>query len=151
MAQSIDKSMEILNQDIASVIRNYTQKDLGEFLVLLILSCSFIGIPIIIGWIFMKAFSLGITISAFIYVNGIGYGMSFSILVFLVPILIQILMLLLILGSAIKLLENLFHYQKEMKYEIIRHALNLLIAFFIVCILMLYRIFSLHLVNQLLI
>lgn len=151
ITESINKNLEILSQDVTSFIQSYIKKDFGEFFILLILSCSFVGLPIMIGWIFMKSFSLGITISALIYVNGIGYGMSFSILVFLIPTLMKVLMLLFILGSSAKLLENLFHYQKEMKYEMIRHALNLLIAFFIVCILILYRIFSLHLVNQLLI
>lgn len=133
---------------MASVIKNYIQKDFEEFFILLVLSCSLIGIPIMVGWIFVKSFSLGITISALVSVNGIGYGMSFSILLFLLPTLMKVFMILLILGSTVKLIENLLRYQKEIKYEVIRHSLNMLIAFLIVCILVAYRIFSLHLINK---
>ena len=41
-------------------------------------------------------------------------------------------------------------YQKEMKYEMVRHAFTLLISFLVFCVLMVYRVFSLNLVNNIL-
>jgi len=149
--QFVNNGIETLSIETSDIIANYIKEDFLEFLIMAVLSFSFIGIPIMFLLLFIKSFSLGVTVSALIHVSGAGYGMSFSILVFMIPIMLKILIALILICSSVKLLENLLRYQKEMKYEIIRHACSLFITFLILCGLILYRVFSLNIVNHILI
>lgn len=151
ISQYVMNGVETLKLETSSIVGNYIKEDFGEFIVMGILSFSLIGIPIMFLLLFIKSVSLGVTVSSLIYAGGAGYGMSFSILVFMIPVMLKILISLILLCSALKLLENILKYQKEMKYEMVRHAFTIFISFLIFCILMVYRVFSLNLINSILI
>ena len=150
ISQYVMNGVETLKLETSNIIGNYIKEDFGEFVVMGVLSFSLIGIPIMFLLLFIKSVSLGVTVSSLIYAVGAGYGMSFSILVFMIPVMLKILISLILLCSALKLLENILKYQKEMKYEMVRHAFTLLISFLVFCVLMVYRVFSLNLVNNIL-
>lgn len=151
ISQYVMNGVETLKLETSNIIGNYIKEDFGEFVVMGVLSFSLIGIPIMFLFLFIKSVSLGVTVSSLIYAGGAGYGMSFSILVFMIPVMLKILISLILLCSALKLLENILKYQKEMKYEMVRHAFTLLISFLVFCVLMVYRVFSLNLINSILI
>lgn len=150
ISQFITNGMADIDYDASNSIGNFIKQDFLDLIVMAVLSCSFIGIPILIILLFIKAVSLGITVSAMIHASGIGCGMSFSILVFMVPVIIKIFVMLLIVCSSIKFFENLFQYKKEIRYEFVRHAFIIFLSFLVICILTLYRAFSLNLINQIL-
>lgn len=148
--QYVTESIESLSSQASDTIGNYIKQDFFELIIICILSFSIIGIPVIMILLFIKAISLGITISALIYSTGAGAGLSFSILVFLVPILIKMVVLLMLVCSSFKFIENILKYKKEIKYEIIRHAFINLLSLLAIFILIIYRTFSLNIVNQIL-
>lgn len=151
ISQYIIESMEGITTQTSDAISNYIKQDFFELIVICLLSFSIIGIPAILILLFVKAISLGITISALIYSSGIGYGLSFSILVYMIPTIVKIIVLLIIVCSSLKFIENILKYKKETKYEMIRHAFAILIAFSAICLIALYRVFSLNIINQILI
>lgn len=142
--------IESIGQNITQSISDYIKQDFLELFILSVLSVSIVGTPIIIIWLFYDSLSLGITISAIIHTSGVGEGISFSIIVFMIPTIIKVFSLLLMVCSSVKLLENIMKYKKEFKYEIIRHAIVNLIVFFAFCAMAIYRSFSLNLINQIL-
>lgn len=146
----ITQGMENIDYDASNAIGNFIKQDFMEFWIMIILSCSFIGIPILILLLFGKAISLGVTVSAMIHASGVGCGMSFSIIVFMLPAMIKMFILLFMMSSSLKFFENLFQYKKEIRYEFVRHAFAVFISFLVICFLTLYRAFSLNLVNQIL-
>ena len=150
IVQYVTQSIEWLETDKANMIKNYIKEDWLSWIVIAIISCSFIGIPLIFIIIFIEAVSLGITVSALVYSGGVAYGMSFSILIFMVPTLIKIVTIIFLLCSSWKFVENIIKYQKEIKYELIRHLLSIGITLLLQLFLMMYRAFSLSLVNQIL-
>ena len=150
ISQYLTESIESLSIQTTDVIGNYVKQDFLELIIICILSFSIIGIPVIMILLFTKAISLGITISALIYSSGAGAGLSFSILVFLVPVLIKMAVLLMLVCSSFKFLENILKYKKEIKYEIIRHAFVNLISLLATLVLIVYSSFSINVVNQIL-
>ena len=143
--------MDEIFDDSSNLVAKYIKQDFIEWIVLVVLSCSLVGIPIMLVWVLISSISLGITVSALIHTGGIGYGMSFSILVFMLPVILKILILLLLLCSSLKFIENILRYKKEVRYEIVRHAFVLSITILLICVLAFYRAFSLNLVNNILI
>lgn len=135
------------NEDVWA---EYVKQDFFELIILLVLSFSVIGVPLIILLVFIKAISLGITISALIFTGGAGMGMAFSILMFMIPIIIKIFTTLIVVSSSIKFMENILMYKKEFKYELIRHSCVNIIAFVMTCINLLYRVISFNILNQIL-
>lgn len=151
ISQYVLEGIETLKLEDSNIILNYIKEDFLEFIIMVILSFSLIGVPIIFLLLFIKSVSVGITVSSLIFAGGVGYGLSFSILIFMIPVMLKILMSIILLCSALKLLENILKYQKEMKYEMVRHAFTILIIFLVFCGLILYRVFSLNLINNILI
>lgn len=150
ISQYVSERIESIGTETSSAITSYIKEDFFEFFVISVLSFSIVGIPIMMILLFAKAVSLGVTTSALIYASGAGTGLSFSILIFMIPVILKIFAMLMILCSTIKFLENILKYRKEIKYEILRHAFVNFIAFLAVCLVTLYRAFSLNVVNQIL-
>lgn len=150
ISQYLTEGIENLADQATETIGNYVKQDFLELIIICVLSFSIIGIPVIMILLFVKAVSLGITISALIYSSGVGAGLSFSILVFMVPVLIKMAVLLLLVCSSFKFVENILKYKKEIKYEIIRHAFINLISLLATLVLIIYRTFSINIVNQIL-
>lgn len=144
------ENLEQFEQNQTDFIHSFLKEDWLEFLAMVIVSCSLLGVPVMLLGLLAKSMSLGITVSALIYTNGIGFGMSFSILLFLLPALLKMLAMVLILCSSMKLLENLLRERKELKYELVRHGFILFLAFLVICGLALYRAFSLNVIQQVL-
>lgn len=151
ISQYVIEGIDTLKVENSNVIGNYIKEDFWEFIIIMVLSFSLIGVPIIFLMLFIKSVSIGITVSSLIFAGGAGYGLSFSILIFMIPVMLKILMSIILLCSSLKLLENILKYQKEMKYEMVRHAFTILITFLVFCGLILYRVFSLNLINNILI
>lgn len=146
----VTQKIESIGDGTSEIISNYIKQDFLELLIICVLSFSIIGVPMIIILTFTNAISLGVTVSALIHTNGVGSGLSFSILVFMIPTIIKIFVLLMLVCSSIKLIENILKYRKEVKYEMVRHALTNLVAFILTCVLVIYRTFSLNIVSQIL-
>lgn len=150
ISQYIITSVEQICMDTSGTISNFIRQDFLELFIICALSFSIVGIPLILILVFIKAISLGITVSALIHAGGVGYGLSFSILAYMVPTIIKMIILLIIVCSSLKLLENILKYKKEIKYEIIRHAVSIIFAFIAICVISIYRTFSFNIINQIL-
>ncbi|MBO5142497.1 MAG: stage II sporulation protein M [Clostridia bacterium] len=150
ISKYITERIESIGEQTSEVTSNFIKQDFFGFFTICILSFCLIGIFIIIFITFIRALSLGITISALIHTNGIACGLSFSILVYLVPLITNLIIILMLVCSSIKFWENIIRYKKETKYEIIRHAIVILVSFVLICVLTIYRTFSLNIVNQIL-
>ncbi len=148
--QNVTEKIETIGDGTSEITSNYIKQDFLEVIIICILSFSVIGIPIIVILAFISSISLGVTVSALIHTNGVGSGLSFSILVFMIPTIIKIFILLILACSSIKFIENILKYKKEIKYEIVRHAFTNLIVLLLTCILAVYRTFSLNIVSQIL-
>lgn len=146
----ITSKIEMIGTSCSETVASFIKQDYLELVILFILSFSVIGIPVIMIFLFMQAISLGITISALIYTCGTSTGLSFSLLVFLIPSIIKVIMVLLILCSSIKFAENIFKYKKEVKYELIRHGVTNLLALMAIITISMYRTFSLNIVSKIL-
>lgn len=147
----LNETIESFGNNPSNVVSEFVREDFFELLIFCVLSLSIVGLPIILILIFIKAISLGTTISALINLKGIGYGTSFSILIFMVPTIIKIFVILALVCSSIKFIENILRYKKEIKYEIIRHAFVILLAFLATCVVVLYRTISINIIDQILI
>ena len=150
ISKYITERIESIGEQTSEVTSNFIKQDFFDLFTICILSFCLIGIFIIIFITFIRALSLGITISALIHTNGIACGLSFSILVYLVPLITNLIIILMLVCSSIKFWENIIRYKKETKYEIIRHAIVILVSFVLICVLTIYRTFSLNIVNQIL-
>ena len=146
----VTEKLEGISSKNSEAIGSYIQQDFFEFIVISVLSFSIIGIPVIVILLFIKALSLGVTVSALIYSSGISSGLSFSILIFMIPTLIKMFALLVTICSSLKFIENILKYKKEIKYELVRHAFTILIIFLMFCAVAVYRCFSLNLVDKIL-
>ena len=144
----ITNNIEYIETQSSNIVASYVKQDYIEIFIICILSVSIIGVPIMLLFIFVTSISLGTTISALVYTYGAGTGISISIILFFIPILTKVFILLMMLSSSLKFIENIFKYEKEIKYELIRHALICLITVISICILSLYRTFSINLINQ---
>ena len=150
ISQYVSERIEIIGMKTTAALSGYIKQDFLELLIISILSFSIVGVPVILFLFFIDSVSMGITISALIHTSGIGSGLSFSILIFMVPAIIRVFIILMMICSSLKFTENILKYKKEFKYEIVRHAFVNLIAFFAICVVALYRTFSLNIVNQIL-
>ncbi len=150
ITQMISHKIEMIGMNCSEAIASFIKQDYIELVMLFILSFSIIGIPVIVIFLFMQAISLGITISALIYTCGTSTGLSFSLLVFLIPSIIKVITVLLILCSSIKFAENIFKYKKEVKYELIRHGVTNILALVAIIVISVYRTFSLNIVSKIL-
>lgn len=144
------EKLESISLKKSDAINDYIKQDFIDLIVISILSFSIIGIPIMIILLFIKALSLGITISALIHVTGVGSGLSFSILMFMLPTLLKIFAILMLICSSIKFTENIIKYKKEIKYEIIRHAFVNAITLIFFLVIVSYRYISINIVSQIL-
>ncbi len=144
--QGVEKVGDKENNNIA----NFVKQDFTELCFWGILSFSIVGAIFLLFSVFFRALSMGITISALMEAIGISYGVSFSILIFMVPVILKLLSMLFLYSSSLKFMENVFQYKKEIKYELIRHSVVFLVCFFIFCLIMLYRVLSFYMVQQIL-
>ena len=64
VSQYIINGMETFNIETSDILTNHIKKDFGDFISIIILSFSFIGIPVIFILLLYKSISLGVTVSA---------------------------------------------------------------------------------------
>lgn len=150
VSQNVSSKIEILGSNTSEVINSYIKQDYIDLFILCMFSFSLIAIPGIAILFFLHAISLGITISALIYTCGTNAGLSFSILIFLVPTIIKSLIVLMIICSSLKFIENILKYKKEIRYEIIRHAVVNIIALIATFFITIYRSISLNMISKIL-
>lgn len=146
----VAEKIETIGNELSNSLASYIKQDFLELIIICTLSFSIIGIPIIILILFFNAISLAITISSIIYTTGIGCGLSFSILMFLIPVIIKIFIYLILVCSSLKFIENILKYKKEFKYEMVRHAIVNLLSLSSIFAFMIYRTFALNIVSQIL-
>jgi stage II sporulation protein M len=117
--EEIDKT-EILVQSI-------TQNVLCILLIWL-LGCTIIGSVFIILAVLYRGFSLGYTISAMIASLGIKTGSVFAVSALLVQNIIFLPAFFILSESGIKLYKGIYKNHINLKFEVIRHSIVMLIA-----------------------
>ncbi len=110
------------------------KQNVWSMLLIWFLGCTIIGSIFIFIAIIYKGFSLGYTISAIIACLGIRKGSTFAIAALLAQNIIFLPAFFILSESGIKLYKGICKHNIDLKVEVIRHSIVMLISLFLVII-----------------
>lgn len=125
------KEGKIVNS--SELLKNSLTSNLILVLIIWFVGSTVVGIPIVLGIVAFKGFSLGYTISIATKTWGIGKGILFFITSMLMQNLISIPCIIALAVSGIKLYKSIIKDKRRenVKFEIIRHTIFSLIMLII--------------------
>lgn len=146
--QLIEQIIAGFNNEKWTIINDYFFKDIFKIILLIIISSSMIGLPLLLIWILYDGISLSFTINFFIYTYGMLKGNLLAMLLLFIPNLAMLLANMIITISSIKLIKNIVKMKKSLKMEIMRHLIICALGAIIIMIGFLCRIFAMNFVEN---
>ena len=144
----IEQIMKAFSSEKLVLINEYFFKDILKIILLIIISSSMIGLPLLLIWIIYDGISLSFTINFLIYTYGVLKGNFISIILLFIPNLSMLIANMIITISSLKLIRNIVKMKKSLKIEIIRHLIICALGAIIIMIGFLWRIFAMNFVEN---
>ena len=135
------KGLESINN--IELLKNSIMQNIGLAIVIWFFGTTVIGIPIVFAIILYRGFCLGYTISLCITIMGLGKGISFVLVTLLLQNILLIPAILALAVSGIKLYKSIVKdkTKENVKIEILRHTVFLIIMLTILAIASVIEIF----------
>lgn len=132
----INKFKEAENININELILQSIKNNTTIALTIWFAGTTVVGIPLVLGLIFLRGLSLGYTISTCTYTLGVGKGILFNLSALLLQNILFIPAILTLGVSSIKLYKSILKDRRKenIKVEIIRHTIISLIMLAILII-----------------
>lgn len=146
--EMIEKIILAFSKEKLMLINNYFLKDVFKIILLVIISSSMIGLPLLLIWILYDGISLSFTINFLIHSYGILKGNLLSILLLFLPNLAMLIANMIITISSIKLIKNIIKMKKSLKIEMVRHLIICALGAITIMIGFLWRIFAMNFVEN---
>ena len=122
------------NVDTNMIFIRSIKKNIREFIIIVFLATTIIGIPIAYFFIVKKAFSIGYTISAIFATQSIKTSIIFIFSGLLVHNIIYLLSFFIVLVEGENLLKKIIKKESKIKIEIVRYLLIVVISMIVVII-----------------
>ena len=122
------------NINFLNVFKQNCFKNFLIFILCVIASLSIIGVPILFIYIAYRGFALGVTVSAMICTYGKLESLFFSMILLYLPNMIMFLGITFLLISSLKFVQNIFMMKKDIKMEVTRHLIVVMLFGIVICV-----------------